>query len=123
MRNRPFFLQLLYFVLPVYIVGWGVQYYFIGPFIEKFYIEEARESLASKAYLIQSAINIKKSSIRLQDFVNASSELSEIRITIMDTTGKVFADSEEDPSLMENHRTGSKRQEIETAINPSDIEY
>ena len=116
MRNRPFFLQLLYFVLPVYIVGWGVQYYFIGPFIEKFYIEEARESLASKAYLIQSAINIKKSSIRLQDFVNASSELSEIRITIMDTTGKVFADSEEDPSLMENHRTGSKRQEIETAI-------
>ena len=116
MRNRPFFLQLLYFVLPVYIVGWGVQYYFIGPFIEKFYIEEARESLASKAYLIQSAINIKKSSIRLQDFVNASSELSKIRITIMDTTGKVFADSEEDPSLMENHRTGSKRQEIETAI-------
>ena len=116
MRNRPFFLQLLYFVLPVYIVGWGVQYYFIGPFIEKFYIEEARESLASKAYLIQSAINIKKSSIRLQDFVNASSELSEIRITIMDTTGKVFADSEEDPSLMENHRAGSKRQEIETAI-------
>ena len=116
MRNRPFFLQLLYFVLPVYILGWGVQYYFIGPFIEKFYIEEARESLASKAYLIQSAINIKKSSIRLQDFVNASSELSEIRITIMDTTGKVFADSEEDPSLMENHRTGSKRQEIETAI-------
>ena len=116
MRNRPFFLQLLYFVLPVYILGWGVQYYFIGPFIEKFYIEEARESLASKAYLIQSAINIKKSSIRLQDFVNASSELSKIRITIMDTTGKVFADSEEDPSLMENHRTGSKRQEIETAI-------
>ena len=116
MRNRPFFLQLLYFVLPVYIVGWGVQYYFIGPFIEKFYIEEARESLASKAYLIQSAINIKKSSIRLQDFVNASSELSEIRITIMDTTGKVFADSEEDPSLMENHRAGNKRQEIETAI-------
>ena len=116
MRNRPFFLQLLYFVLPIYIVGWGVQYYFIGPFIEKFYIEEARESLASKAYLIQSAINIKKNSISLQDFVKASSGLSEIRITIMDTTGVVLADSEEDPSLMENHRTVSKRQEIETAI-------
>ena len=116
MKNRPFFLQLLYFVLPIYIVGWGVQYYFIGPFIEKFYIEETREHLASKAYLIQSAINMKKSSVSLQDFVKESSELSEIRITIMDTTGKVFADSEEDPSLMENHRTVNKRQEIETAI-------
>ena len=116
MENRPFFLQLLYFVLPIYIVGWGVQYYFIGPFIEKFYIEETREHLASKAYLIQSAINMKKSSVSLQDFVKESSELSEIRITIMDTTGKVFADSEEDPSLMENHRTVNKRQEIETAI-------
>ena len=52
----------------------------------------------------------------MQDFVKESSELSEIRITIMDTTGKVFADSEEDPSLMENHRTVNKRQEIETAI-------
>ena len=116
MKNRPFFLQLLYFVLPIYIVGWGGQYYFIGPFIEKFYIEETREHLASKAYLIQSAINLKKSSVSLQDFVKESSELSEIRITIMDTTGKVFADSEEDPSLMENHRTVNKRQEIETAI-------
>ena len=59
---------------------------------------------------------MKKSSVSLQDFVKESSELSEIRITIMDTTGKVFADSEEDPSLMENHRTVNKRQEIETAI-------
>ena len=116
MKNRPFFLQLLYFVLPIYIVGWALQYYFIGPFIEKYYIEETREHLASKAYLIQSAINMKKSSVSLQDFVKESSELSEIRITIMDTTGKVFADSEEDPSLMENHRTVNKRQEIETAI-------
>ena len=116
MRNKPLFLQLLYFVLPIYIVGWGLQYYFIGPFIEKFYIEETREHLASKAYLIQSAINMKKSSVSLQDFVKESSELSEIRITIMDTTGKVFADSEEDPSLMENHRNQFKRKEIEQSI-------
>ena len=116
MRNKPLFLQLLYFVLPIYIVGLGLQYYFIGPFIEKFYIEETREHLASKAYLIQSAINMKKSSVSLQDFVKESSELSEIRITIMDTTGKVFADSEEDPSLMENHRNQFKRKEIEQSI-------
>ncbi|OUW79762.1 MAG: hypothetical protein CBD77_01660 [bacterium TMED217] len=116
MKNRPLFIQLLYFVLPIYIVGWGVQYYFIGPFIERFYIEETREHLESKAYLIQSAINTKKNDIKLQDFIKESGKNSEIRITIMDTTGVVFADSEEDPSLMENHRISNKRNEIEAAI-------
>ena len=98
MKNRPLFIQLLYFVLPIYIVGWGVQYYFIGPFIERFYIEETREHLESKAYLIQSAMNTKKNDIKLQDFIKESGKNSEIRITIMDTTGVVFTDSEEDPS-------------------------
>ena len=116
MRNRPLFLQLLYFVLPIYIIGWGVQYYFIGPFIQQFYLNETKEHLTSKAYLIQSGIDTKRKNVSLQDFVKKSSELSEIRITILDTNGVVLADSEEDPALMENHRTVSKREEIEVAI-------
>ena len=116
MRNRPFFLQLLYFVLPIYIIGWGIQYYFIGPFIERFYLDEAREHLTSKAHLIQSGIDTKRENISLQDFVKKSSSLSEIRITILDTNGVVLADSEENPGLMENHRGVNKREEIEVAI-------
>ena len=116
MRNRPLFLQLLYFVLPIYIIGWGIQYYFIGPFIERFYLDEAREHLTSKAHLIQSGIDTKRENVSLQDFVKKSSSLSEIRITILDTNGVVLADSEEDPALMENHRTVNKREEIEIAI-------
>ena len=116
MRNRPLYLQLLYFVLPIYIIGWGFQYYFIGPFIERFYLDEARENLTSKAHLIQSGIDTKRKNVSLQDFVMKSSKLSEIRITILDTNGVVLADSEEDPALMENHRTVNKREEIEVAI-------
>ena len=116
MRNRPLFLQLLYFVLPIYIIGWGIQYYFIGPFIERFYLDEAREHLTSKAHLIQSGIDTKRENISLQDFVKKSSSLSEIRITILDTNGVVLADSEENPGLMENHRGVNKREEIEVAI-------
>ena len=63
MRNRPLFLQLLYFVLPIYIIGWGVQYYFIGPFIEQFYLNETKEHLTSKAYLIQSGIDTKRENV------------------------------------------------------------
>ena len=116
MRNRPLFLQLLYFVLPIYIIGWGIQYYFIGPFIERFYLDEAREHLTSKAHLIQSGIDTKRENVSLQDFVKKSSSLSEIRITILDTNGVVLADSEENPSSMENHRGVNKREEIEVAI-------
>ena len=116
MRNRPLFLQLLYFVLPIYIIGWGVQYYFIGPFIEQFYLNETKEHLTSKAHLIQSGIDTKRENVSLQDFVKKSSKLSEIRITILDTNGVVLADSEEDPSSMENHRGTNKREEIEVAI-------
>jgi len=116
MRNRPLYLQLLYFVIPIYIIGWGLQYYFIGPFIERFYLDEARENLTSKAHLIQSGIDTKRENVSLQDFVMKSSKLSEIRITILDTNGVVLADSEEDPALMENHRTVNKREEIEVAI-------
>ena len=102
--------------LPIYIIGWGFQYYFIGPFIERFYLDEAREHLTSKAHLIQSGIDTKRENVSLQDFVMKSSKLSEIRITILDTNGVVLADSEEDPALMENHRTVNKREEIEVAI-------
>ena len=116
MRNRPLFLQLLYFVLPIYIIGWGIQYYFIGPFIERFYLDEAREHLTSKAHLIQSGIDTKRENVSLQDFVKKSSGLSEIRITILDTNGVVLADSEENPGSMENHRGVNKREEIEVAI-------
>jgi len=116
MRNRPLFLQLLYFVLPIYIIGWGIQYYFIGPFIERFYLDEAREHLTSKAHLIQSGIDTKRENVSLQDFVKKSSSLSEIRITILDTNGVVLADSEENPGSMENHRGVNKREEIEVAI-------
>ena len=116
MRNRPLFLQLLYFVLPIYIIGWGIQYYFIGPFIERFYLDEAREHLTSKAHLIQSGIDTKRENVSLQDLVKKSSSLSEIRITILDTNGVVLADSEENPGSMENHRGVNKREEIEVAI-------
>lgn len=116
MRNRPLFLQLLYFVLPIYIIGWGFQYYFIGPFIERFYLDEAREHLTSKAHLIQSGIDTKRENVSLQDFVKKSSSLSEIRITILDTNGVVLADSKENPGSMENHRGVNKREEIEVAI-------
>jgi len=116
MRNRPLYLQLLYFVLPIYIIGWGFQYYFIGPFIERFYLDEAREHLTSKAHLIQSGIDTKRENVSLQDFVKKSSSLSEIRITILDTNGVVLADSEENPGSMENHRGVNKREEIEVAI-------
>lgn len=116
MRNKPLFLQLLLFVLPIYIIGFGVQYYFVGPFIERFRLDEVQRHLSKKANLISLSINSLSKETNLQEFVRKSGKNSDIRITIMDTNGVVFADSEKDPSLMENHRNQFKRKEIEQSI-------
>ena len=116
MRNKPLFLQLLIFVLHIYIIGFGVQYYFVGPFIERFRLDEVQRHLSKKANLISLSINSLSKEKNLQEFVRESGKNSNIRITIMDTNGVVFADSEKDPSLMENHRNQFKRKEIEQSI-------
>ena len=116
MRNKPLFLQLLIFVLPIYIIGFGVQYYFVGPFIERFRLDEVQRHLSKKANLISLSINSLSKETNLQEFVRKSGKNSNIRITIMDTNGVVFADSEKDPNLMENHRNQFKRKEIEQSI-------
>ena len=116
MRNKPLFLQLLIFVLPIYIIGFGVQYYFVGPFIERFRLDEVQRHLSKKANLISLSINSLSKETNLQEFVRKSGKNSNIRITIMDTNGVVFADSEKDPGLMENHRNQFKRKEIEQSI-------
>jgi len=118
-RYRPLFLQLLYFLLPIYIIGIAVQYYFIVPFIESFYLDETKDHLSSKAYLIESGINNKVEKNQLQNFIFETSKKAKIRITIMDTLGLVIADSHKDPLLMENHRIAMRRYEIETAIKDS----
>ena len=115
-KYRPLFLQLLYFLLPIYIIGVAAQFYFIVPFIESFYLEETKDHLTSKAYLIKSGIDNKVANKELQNFIIESSKKSKIRITIMDTLGSVFADSDKNPILMENHRSVKKRDEIENAL-------
>tara|TARA_B100000941_G_C28496736_1_gene551454 strand:+ start:107 stop:1918 length:1812 start_codon:yes stop_codon:yes gene_type:complete len=115
-KYRPLFLQLLYFLLPIYIIGIAAQFYFIVPFIESFYLEETKDHLTSKAYLIKSGIDNKVANNELQNFIIESSKKSKIRITIMDTLGSVFADSDKNPMLMENHRSVKKRDEIENAL-------
>ena len=115
-KYRPLFLQLLYFLLPIYIIGIAAQFYFIVPFIESFYLEETKDHLTSKAYLIKSGIDNKVANKELQNFIIESSKKSKIRITIMDTLGSVFADSDKNPMLMENHRSVKKRDEIENAL-------
>ena len=115
-KYRPLFLQLLYFLLPIYIIGIAAQFYFIVPFIESFYLEETKDHLTSKAYLIKSSIDNKVANKELQNFIIESSKKSKIRITIMDTLGSVFADSDKNPMLMENHRSVKKRDEIENAL-------
>lgn len=50
----------------------------------------------------------------LDDYVKSLGETIHTRITVIDTSGIVLADSEKNPDLMENHK---KRPEIQTALS------
>jgi two-component system phosphate regulon sensor histidine kinase PhoR len=84
--------------------------------IREHYISTATESLKNLAITL--SINIKAyleddRFKELDDFVKELGAQINTRITIIDPTGVVIADSEKDPSLMENHRN---RPEVSQAL-------
>lgn len=85
--------------------------------IRNFYIASLASNLEKlNTTLLQSAIPfiLNQSHEELDAMVKELGKNTETRITIIDTLGVVLADSEKDPSKMENHRN---RPEIQTAFH------
>ncbi len=82
-----------------------------------FYISEAINDLDSRANIIKSHANhhLENNDLAgLRFFSREAGRQSSTRITIIDDTGLVLADSNEDPDTMDNHR---KRPEINIAFS------
>ena len=88
--------------------------------LEQFSIERTQEELQSRArlFLLETTRLIQKKDLSaLHGFFRKEGKATGTRITLIDSTGKVIADSEENPANMDNHR---QRPEITEAIQAFD---
>jgi len=88
--------------------------YYTSTIFKDFYISTVDETLNARTNLIREELNVLNlDSLNLNDLVGKYDRSSDTRITIINTSGKVLADSRENPANMENH---SDRPEIIDAI-------
>lgn len=74
--------------------------------LHAFFLGESKNDLASRAFLIKSRVERQLTSSDFQELRNFCIRVgreSATRITVIDKTGKVLADSDENPEIMENH--------------------
>ncbi len=110
MRKKLFLSYLIIIVvclLGAYISIWNQGYRYIQ--------EKNEESFLNRAFLLADEIEEQsfKTKEDLLDYIMKKAKKFELRITVMDLTGTVIADSIRDPKSMENHGT---RKEVKEAI-------
>ena len=84
--------------------------------VRDFYFNQMQEGLVSRAYLIEKQVVelIHASAAdKLQNFCQQAGRKAATRITVVLTDGQVLADSNEDPTKMDNH---ANRQELQSAF-------
>ncbi len=114
MNLRHFRWKLLYPYLILIIVSLVFFGYYSTSVFKDFYISSVAETLRSHTNLIREELNILNTeTLNLNDLVSRYDKSSDTRITLINTSGKVLADSRENAATMENH---SDRPEIIDAI-------
>ncbi len=96
--------------------------------LKSFYIEETQKSLLSKSYILQSQVipllvDDQLDSLSLQKRCTEIGKVSETRITVMLPNGIVIADSEENPSKMDNHSSRAEMQNALSGLTGNSIRY
>ena len=114
MRNRIFFKLLLAFLLVITATVITIDFT-VRRAWEKSLREEIERNLTQKTLLFAHRVNSDRTA-SLQDMAAQEGQAAGARATVIDPTGKVLADSEADPSTMENH---AGRKEFIAALNGS----
>ena len=116
MKNRKLFTLIFptYLILIILVTTFFALYE--QHILNTFYMQEIQKDLEARARLIREQItnyDLRDSS-HLDSVIKSLSKSGYVRITIILTDGKVIADSDKDPKLMDNH---ADRPEIKAAFN------
>ncbi len=104
----------------IQILLFGLIFYFITLNYRDFYLDQVEENLKNNIKLIKNDETIKNQMGNIDQLDELIKEIGisiETRITIIEVSGKVLADSRYNPYIMENH---SNRPEIKTALEGND---
>ncbi len=114
-KRRLFFQIFPSFLLIILIIVIALSWY-VSSSLRSFYLDETSSKLEVRANLVREYL-FKKNLLNSEDLnmeCQHLADLSNTRITVVLKTGKVLADSDENPYLMDNH---SDRLEIIEALN------
>jgi two-component system, OmpR family, phosphate regulon sensor histidine kinase PhoR len=103
-RNRIFFKLLAAFVL-VILAAAVIFDVMVGGAWESSLRTEIERSLTQKTQLLAHRVETDRTGHSLADIAAQEGQSAGARVTIIDPTGKVLADSESNPAGMENHAT------------------
>lgn len=112
--------RILWQLFPSYLLITFMALLVVGGYavssLRDFYYDRTAEDLKARAWLVERQV-VRKTSPFDTDFLDILSRdlgaKTNTRITIIDKSGKVFGDSHEDPSRMDNH---ADRPEFKTAL-------
>ncbi len=101
MKNILFKRTLLFYLVTTLVFIVALQFY-LSSVIKNYYISNLKDNLIVYARLIAEKIPFSNTT-NLDLFCRSYKEKSGVRITVIDETGRVLGDSDEDSSKMENH--------------------
>ena len=118
MRNLRLFWQIFPACVGITLLAMLMAAWLASTNAHSFYIDQLQNEIRQRALLLESTITALSmgDSSELEQFVRQTGRHAATRITVIDSKGSVLADSNEDRTLMDNHRT---RPEVESALGGS----
>lgn len=117
MRPKRLLWQLYPSYLLITLVALAAIGWYASSAMQKFYYAQVSDDLKESTYILEDQILASyktKDTPKLDKLCKSLGTAGDRRITVINTSGKVLADSHEDPTQMDNH---SNRPEIITAMN------
>lgn len=121
MKDILFKRTLLFYLVTTLVFIVALQFY-LSSIIKNYYISNLKDNLIIYARLIAEKIP-PSNTTNLDSFCRSYKEKSGVRITIIDETGRVLGDSNEDSSKMENHINRPEVQEANISGTGSSIRF
>jgi len=120
MKIRSFKLKLIFSYIFVILISFGFIAFFLDKSLEENSLRNIETSLINQAYLVENQITadkIKKKDIAyLDSLISRLSEKIECRITVIDSLGKVLADSEKPQKATAQMDSHIYRSEVKMAL-------